>query len=342
MSYLSEWYRLQELSGQGGAAAGALAVEQIELADLIAEALNQQLAALVAAGAFPAKGGHIPDIDIMQTGPAAQVISQGKGFRRGGADAVSLEIRVEPADVPGNLRTQFAGDKLRDILQFLLAVVEARDHQGRNLQPDIRLAGYMLQRLQHRPQPGLADIPVKLIGKGLQIDIDRIEKIPGVIDGLRGHIAVTDKEIGQPLFPGQPAALPAQFHENRRLGVSIGEAGAALLAGGSDQFLGGGAAADQVVMQPGILADLPVLAEIALEIAADRGNGKTAAARLKVKQRLFLNRIDMRGADRLIIQRIQPPPHISPHAAHAYMALLNMAAEMAQFAYHLLVIGRLP
>jgi hypothetical protein len=60
-------------------------------------------------------------------------------------------------------------------------------------------------------------------------------------------------------------------------------------------------AVDSAIFQ-GHLTYLPVLAKLTAEITANTGDGKTSAAGLEMKERLFLNRVGIGGTDFVIIE----------------------------------------
>jgi hypothetical protein len=98
-----------------------------------AVALDQQGAALVAIGVLAALAGHVALADIAQARLAADLT--GAQGLDGGPRMIQHPIgRVVPAHMPGDGRIEVA-EKLGDAGQLLVAVVDARDHQGGHLHP---------------------------------------------------------------------------------------------------------------------------------------------------------------------------------------------------------------
>ncbi len=64
-------------------------------------------------------------------------------------------------------------------------------------------------------------LSVKIISEGLDVNINGIEyrrQFPGC---LLAHIAIGDKDILQPLLPGQHRAIIGKLEKNRRLHIGI-------------------------------------------------------------------------------------------------------------------------
>jgi hypothetical protein len=63
------------------------------------------------------------------------------------------------------------------------------------------------------------------------------------------------------------------------------------------------------------LGDLPILAELAVEVAARRGQGEGATGGEEVEERFFLHRIHVDGAGVAIDERIIAAVHVLTNAA---------------------------
>src|SRR5208282_788150 len=77
--------------------------------------------------------------------------------------------------------------------------------------------------------------------------------------------------------------------------VGVGDGGAAILPGNSGCLMRGNVLSGNLFGPR--LGDVPVLAELAVDVAAGRGDGEGGCAGQVVEERLLLNRIDMGGAD---------------------------------------------
>ena len=90
------------------------------------------------------------------------------------------------------------------------------------------------------------------------------------------------------------------------------------------------------------LADVPVLAEAATEVAAGRPEGQHRRSRQEVIQRLFLDRIDTETAGAAITGQHDLPVLASPHEAEAALALVQFAQARTQITLDAPVIQSVP
>ena len=75
----------------------------------------------------------------------------------------------------------------------------------------------------------------------------------------------------------------------------------------------------------------------AMEVASDRGDGIGPAARHDMEERLFLDRIDMLGAELAVDQAVEDAATIFADGADAAGTVADQAAEAAKPATHLVV-----
>ena len=80
------------------------------------------------------------------------------------------------------------------------------------------------------------------------------------------------------------------------------------------------------------LRDVPVLAELAVHVAAGGGDGEGRGAGQVVEERLLLNGIDVRGADARVDQRVVDAAAILAHAAVAALLVAHDALARAELA----------
>jgi len=73
------------------------------------------------------------------------------------------------------------------------------------------------------------------------------------------------------------------------------------------------------------LGDLPVLTELAVDVAASRGNRKRLGPGQKMKERLFFDRVDVHGAGFSVYERIIDPPAVLPDAAVTSLFVAKLA-----------------
>jgi hypothetical protein len=95
-------------------------------------------------------------------------------------------------------------------------------------------------------------------------------------------------------------------------------------------------------MEAGILGNFIVLAMEAPEVAAHGGNGIGTGPGQEMKERLFLNGIDILGDDPAVYEAVKGAVPVFPYAANPSFARIDFAFMRAQMAMHLLVVQALP
>ena len=173
--------------------------------------------------------------------------------------------------MPGNIGTCFVNYEIREFLQFLIGIVFIGYQQSREFHPYIRFFGDIGNCIEHRLQSSLAQARVEIFTECLQVDVYAVKPIGGKINRFGRHKSIAHKNVRKSILFCQPAAIIAQLHENGRLCVCISNALAAAPLCCSDDLF---SCYCLPVNFPAIcdhLADLPVLAEFALKIAAHSG-----------------------------------------------------------------------
>lgn len=133
---MSDLQGVELLSGKGGIAVGASGIYQIELGDLVTLSLDQEVVAVMTAGAFAVGRGAIADVDMMQSCVAADFVGSLKGVGRCGGILCPFISGMESAYVPGDLGAQVGGDELGNLVEFGVGIVDAGDDEGGDLEPD--------------------------------------------------------------------------------------------------------------------------------------------------------------------------------------------------------------
>jgi hypothetical protein len=101
-------------------------------------------------------------------------------------------------------------------------------------------------------------------------------------------------DLEDPMLAGPSAYVQHVFDEDGRLHVGGGDGLTLVLDSMLDHRLGRHLVVMGVVGPR--LGDLPILTELAVEIAPCRGEGEGAAGRKDVEERLFLHGVHMKGA----------------------------------------------
>src|SRR5207302_9485752 len=77
-------------------------------------------------------------------------------------------------EMPWHIRPEIFRKPLGRVMQFGVAVVFARDEQGRNLKPDVRFASEIFEGIEHRTELGQTKPVIKGVSECFKIDICRI------------------------------------------------------------------------------------------------------------------------------------------------------------------------
>ena len=133
---------------------------------------------------------------------------------------------MEAGYMPGDVWID-RSDKLRYILQFLVGIIPAGDQQGGDFYPDPEFL-HQTYTIEDRFQVGPADLTVKLVCKGFEVDVVTVEERGDLPGRFRADIAVADKSIHDPLLVGQSGRIQGELEENGWFNVGVADTGTVL------------------------------------------------------------------------------------------------------------------
>ena len=303
---------------------------QVQTFDGEAAAADEEPAAAGAVGVFPGIPGEVPAVDVLQAGGSADLRGPVDGFGRSGRCLRHPVLGVKAADVPGGLRPE-GDDEGREFAEFLPAVVQAGDEERRHLDPDPERL-HEPEAVKDRLEARAALLLVKVVAKGLQIDVRCVEPRGDELQHPGGHVAVRHEDVFQTLFPCDPGGFKGEFEKDGRLRVGVGDALRAAPDGLLHNLRRGPLPPDDSTFFPGHLRDLVVLAEGAAEVAARRGDGEGARTGQEMEEGFLLDGIDVLGEDSPIDEAVEDPFPVFPDAAEAALAGIDPAAVGAEAA----------
>jgi len=207
----------------------------------------------------------IAEFDARGQGDAACLQQR---VRRRGRDVLEHVSGGEAGKMQWHAVSHFAAQPAAHVLDLFPAVVEARDEQHHDLEPDLFPAQGQ-QRVQDRLQGAAALLLVEFFREGLEVDLDRSQQAAKFKQRLFLDVAVADHDVGNAVFLAQGGAIAHIFVKYHRFAVGVGDERAILEAGLADHFFG--EHPDRLHLLGPALGDLPVLAEAAAEVAAGRG-----------------------------------------------------------------------
>jgi hypothetical protein len=310
-------------------AIGAFAVFEGNLRDAVAEPLYHALPAIGANGIFCRMTGDVSDVDVMKAffeGDFPGLFESGYGSW---FETLELIEGEEPGKMEWDIRSEFAGDPFRHAPDLFGVVILAGYDQVYYLRVD-SMSFQAREGIEHRLQSTPGHFPVVLVREALQIDARSIQAFAQIIERFGVNIPVRMHHIEKLLFVRQFADLQHVLHKNGRFHIGRGNGAATILRGFFDHLFRGKIIVERIFR--GRLGDLPVLAELAIEIASGGSNGERLAGREQVEKRFFFDGVDMNGARISVDEGIIFSILVFPNAAISALAVCHFALAGAKFA----------
>ena len=219
-------------------------------------------------------------------------------------------------------------------------VVATRDEQRGDLEPDVGLALEIHEGVEHRLQVRAGELYVELFGEPLQIDVGRIHLRVELAPRLRVHVARGHRHGLDSPFATGVGDVHRVLREDDRVVVGERDAAAAVIdCRLRDRFR------RRLVGQPihvlG-LRDVPVLAELAREVAARGAEREDGAAGVEMVERLLLDRVDAETGRSAIRGEHHAPAFHGAHEARAALAFVQPAVARTEVALDAAVRERVP
>ena len=306
---------------------------------MIPVALDQHPAATGAVGALVLPVADVSRVNVEQPAIAGDVAGHGQRRCRGRPAVRQAEIRMEGAEVQGNVGPQLLDDPVAHPAQLVRRVVRLRDHQVGDFHPDVALVDEPAKGIEDRAEVAAGELPVELLAEALQIDVGRVhelvERLPRRrrdVPGGHGHG-----------LDAQPAALPGGVDgvlgPHDRVVVGEGHALAAELLGGAGDILGRGRVAQQLDLAQ--LGDGPVLAELTAQVAAGRAERENRGPRIELVERLLFDGIDAEAGAPAVGSGDHPAAAVLTHEAETAVVGPEGAAPRTEVANDPPTVGRL-
>ncbi len=178
----------------------------------------------------------------------------------------------------------------RHFLQFGVRIVLSRNQQVGEFEPDVGFVGQVLQCFEHRRQAATADLVIELFGEGLQVDVGGIHGFEEFVSWLRTDLSCCHRHCADPKFVAGVGDVDGVLQKDDGIVVGEGDARTSEVVGRSGDRLGGGGICEGVDFAG--FADVPVLAEMAGEVAARCAEGQDRCAWQEVVQWFLFNGID--------------------------------------------------
>ena len=299
--------------------------------DVIAVPANEHVAARRAACVLEAADAarQVAGIDVPQAVRAADRRGVDQHARSRVRRIGHLVIGVKRGDVPRNVR-RHAGDERREPLELVAGIVESRNQQRDDLDPEIHRV-QPANRVEDRLQPS-AKLTVMAIVEALEIDFVQIDPRAQIFEHFRRAVAVRHVSRRQPRGLGlledghgplaRDERLIVRAHHHARVQPKriLNEPFRRRL----QRRRNGSRIAER-------LRRHPVLAVPAVQIASKHPEAVRERAGLRVKEWLLLDGITLNAAH-IAPGHEQTSAFVEPHLADANRALRQRTAVAARVA----------
>ena len=135
-------------------------------------------------------------------------------------------IGVEGGEMQGNVGLELARNPLRQGVKLFVGIVLARNEQRRDLGPDTRFVNEIFERIEHGLERAGAALGVKALGEAFKIDIRRVHAREQALAWLGANEASGDRDVLHAFCATGGRGIEGVFHEDDRIVVRVGDAGA--------------------------------------------------------------------------------------------------------------------
>ena len=251
-----------------------------------------------------------------------------------------LVVGMERGEVDRHVGAELLHDPRAHRLELGGGIVLSRDQQRGDLEPDVGLAFEIDERVEHGLQPRAAELHVELVGETLEVDVGGVHLGEELAPRVDADVAGGHRHRLDPPRVAGVGGVHRVLGEDDRVVVGEGDAPAARPRGRSGDRLGRRGIHQRVHLAR--LRDVPVLAELAGEVAAGRAERKDRRAGIEMIERLLLDRIDAEARRAAVGGQHHRIRFALAHEAHAALALVQPAVARAQVALDAAIVEAVP
>ena len=223
---------------------------------------------------------------------------------------------------------------------FIRVVILFGYHQIGDLKPDVGFLLEPLERVQHGREMRERQLVIKTLGKRFKIDVSGVDVAINFRSRFGSDVTSGDHHTFKSSLACQARYVDDELAPNHRIVIGEGDARNFMLDRQLDDLLGTRVQALRLIELG--LADAPVLAESATKIAARGAEAQDFAARQKVIERLFFDRIDGKSGRGSIAERKEFTADVLTNVAKARLAIPNSAKARAKRTKYLAVSFGMP
>src|SRR5437867_11111842 len=321
------------------AVAAAIAVHPVA-PDRVPVAHDERRAAAGAPRRLPVGVVDVADVDEAEAAGERDGAGADEGHGGRAHPVEHLEVGVEGREVERHVGAQVLEDPVALASDLVVAVVQARDQQRRDLGPHRGLAPEPYERVEHGLEMPEGDAVVELLREPLQVHVGRVHVLEDLGARLGGHVAGGHEPVDRAGRARRARDVDRELGPDDRVVVGVGDP----LAAGAERQLDdlrrrGGLARVLVDLR---LADVPVLAELAAEVAARRPEGEDARAGKEVVERLLLDGIDGEAGRAPVARAPQLSAPILADVAETRLSLADETVARAERAEELAALPGVP
>lgn len=241
---------------------------------------------------------------------------------------------MKRCEVYGNIDSKMFGDPIAHTTQFILRVVGVRNEQIGELEPNLGFMFEIDEGVEHGLKMGRRDPEIKFFGEGFEVNIGRIHVFEEWATSFRGDVASSNSDRFDTEIMTCQCCVDSVFCPNYRIVVGEGNTAAVGFVSGLSDGLGGGDVAEAFYFSR--FRDIPVLAELATEIAACGTKGKNWSAWQEMIKRFFFDGVDTEACASAVGIENHLAIAIFANEAKAFITWIEVAMSGAQLAENFL------
>ncbi len=211
--------------------------------------------------------GHVPYVDVLEPLPKSDVPGDLEPLEGCRGQVPEPVLRVKSGEVDRDGRPEVVADPTAHRRQGFGVVVLARDQERGYLQMDPLLPEDS-ERAEYGRKRTVGHVAVVLLREALEIDVGRVQVLTEFPEGRRLDEAVGVIDVPEAASVRELRAVQHVLVEDRRLRIGIRDRRTAAPDGGLHELFRWEVVIGQLLGTR--LGDVPVLAELAVEVAAGR------------------------------------------------------------------------
>src|SRR5712671_816958 len=176
-------------AGDCGAALRARSMPEAVVGYIVPRTTDKQCATVGATG-VRAIAVNVSFVYVMEAGIFRDLSGAVQRFRRSSRFVAELEVGMEGGEVQRDVGAEVGEDPIGEFARLGGIIVQGRNHQISDLEPDIGFVLEPLQRFEHGLEMSEGDFAVEIFGEGLQVDIGGVNVIVDVVEGFTSDVAV--------------------------------------------------------------------------------------------------------------------------------------------------------